>query len=111
MLVAFLIKVLSFFPWLRSRQDSRLDTIHPSCELDLSHNKCSTTETKFKDITAYMERLQRVELILDQLSSKPAEIPLDKERMILDSMDRIRCVEFDLQMANKVSIYSHNISL
>lgn len=64
-----------------------------------------------KDITAYMERLQRVELILNQLSSKPAEIPVDKERMILDSMDRIRGVEFDLQMANKVSIYSRNISL
>ncbi|XP_042445797.1 phosphatidylinositol/phosphatidylcholine transfer protein SFH13-like [Zingiber officinale] len=102
MSVAFLIKMLSFFPMLRSRQDSRSENIHLSSELDLSHKKYSATATMIKDATAYMERLQRVESILNQLTNKPAEIPLDKERMILDSMDRIRCVEFDLQMANKV---------
>ncbi|KAG6532838.1 hypothetical protein ZIOFF_006692 [Zingiber officinale] len=108
MSVAFLIKMLSFFPMLRSRQDSRSENIHLSSELDLSHKKYSTTATMIKDATAYMERLQRVESILNQLTNKPAEIPLDKERMILDSMDRIRCVEFDLQMANKVCTASNN---
>lgn len=111
MLVAFFVKVLSLFRLLRSRQDRRLENIYPSDELDLAHNKYSTTEAMSKDATAYMERLQRVELILNQLSRKSAEIPRDKERMLRDSMDRIKNIEFDLQKANKVSNYSHDMIL
>lgn len=111
MLVAIVVKVLSLFRLLRSRQDRRLENIYPSDELDLAHNKYSTTEAMSKDATAYMERLQRVELILNHLSSKSAEIPQDKEQMLRDSMDRIKGMEFDLQKANKVSNYSHDMIL
>ncbi|CAD5165291.1 phosphatidylinositol/phosphatidylcholine transfer protein SFH13 isoform X1 [Musa acuminata AAA Group] len=101
-LVAFLIKMLSFFRILWSRQDRRLN-VHLSNALDLACNKNSTTEALKEDcVTSCMERLQKLELMLNELSNKPAEIPREKEHMILDSMDRIKCVEFDIHKTNKV---------
>lgn len=106
-LVAFLIKMLSFFRILWSRQDRRLN-VHLSNALDLACNKNSTTEALKEDcVTSCMERLQKLELMLNELSNKPAEIPREKEHMILDSMDRIKCVEFDIHKTNKVSLLSH----
>ncbi|KAJ8491245.1 hypothetical protein OPV22_012966 [Ensete ventricosum] len=101
-LVAFIIKMLSFFRILWSRQDRRLN-VHLSNALDLACNKNSTTEARKEDcVTSYMERLQKLEVIINELSNKPAEIPREKEQMILDSMDRIKCVEFDIHKTNKV---------
>ncbi|URD98366.1 CRAL/TRIO, N-terminal domain [Musa troglodytarum] len=102
-LVSFLVKMLSFLRILRSRQDRTLENVHPSDALDLTCNNNSTLETINENcITSYMERLQKLELIMNELSNKPAEIPQEKEHMILDSIDRIKCVEYDLHKTNKV---------
>ncbi|CAD5173542.1 unnamed protein product [Musa acuminata subsp. malaccensis] len=102
-LVSFLVKMLSFLRILRSRQDRRLENVHPSDALDLTYNNNSTMETINENcITSYVERLQKLELIMNELSNKPAEIPQEKEHMILDSIDRIKCVEYDLHKTNKV---------
>ncbi|XP_042428915.1 phosphatidylinositol/phosphatidylcholine transfer protein SFH13-like [Zingiber officinale] len=103
MLTSFLVKVLSFLRTLRSRHDTSSENIHSLEALDLAHNKNSTAETIKKDyVTACMNRLQKVELMLNELSSKPAEIPPEKERMIMDLIDRIKSVEFDVPKTNKV---------
>ncbi|WOL17195.1 phosphatidylinositol/phosphatidylcholine transfer protein SFH13-like isoform X3 [Canna indica] len=102
-LVAFIVKMLSFFNILRPRQDRRLVNVHSSDALVLAQNNNSTGAiVKTESVASFMERLQKLELFLHELSSKPAEIPQEKEHMILDSMDRIKCIECDLQKTNRV---------
>lgn len=49
-----------------------------------------------------IQRLQELEKTFEELSSKPAQIPLEKEQMLLNSMDRIKSVEYDLEKTKKV---------
>ncbi|KAK4750580.1 hypothetical protein SAY87_004062 [Trapa incisa] len=51
---------------------------------------------------ACMERLQRLEKVLEELSCKPARIPVEKEKMLLESMERIKSVEHDLEKTKRV---------
>lgn len=50
-----------------------------------------------------VERLQKVEQILEELKSKHAQIPKEKDQMLLHSLERIKSVEFDLDKTKKVS--------
>lgn len=50
-----------------------------------------------------VERLQKVEKVLEELKNKPAEIPKEKDQMLLHSLDRIKSVEFDLEKTKRVS--------
>ena len=50
-----------------------------------------------------VERLQNVEQILDKLKNRPAEIPREKDQMLLHSLERIKSVEFDLDKTKRVS--------
>ncbi|KAJ6727677.1 PHOSPHATIDYLINOSITOL/PHOSPHATIDYLCHOLINE TRANSFER PROTEIN SFH13 [Salix koriyanagi] len=49
-----------------------------------------------------IERLQRLENIYEELSNKPAGIPLEKEKMLTESLERIKSVEFDLEKTKRV---------
>ncbi|KAL0362987.1 UNVERIFIED_CONTAM: Phosphatidylinositol/phosphatidylcholine transfer protein SFH13 [Sesamum calycinum] len=49
-----------------------------------------------------VQRLQRLESLLEQLNSKPAEIPIEKDQILQQSLDRIKCVEFDLENTKRV---------
>ncbi|CAL9175390.1 unnamed protein product [Musa hybrid cultivar] len=101
--IAFLIKVLSFFHIFRSRPDRRLENVHPSDALSLIPDNNSTTEAAKEDkVTPLIERLEKLESMLNELSRKPAEIPQEKEHAIRESMNRIKSVEFDLHKTNKV---------
>ncbi|CAL9043738.1 unnamed protein product [Musa banksii] len=101
--IAFLIKVLSFFHIFRSRPNRRLENVHPSDALSLIPDNNSTTEAAKEDkVTPLIERLEKLESMLNELSRKPAEIPQEKEHAIRESMNRIKSVEFDLHKTNKV---------
>lgn len=103
--IAFLIKVLSFFHIFRSRPDRRLENVHPSDALSLIPDNNSTTEAAKEDkVTPLIERLEKLESMLNELSRKPAEIPQEKEHAIRESMNRIKSVEFDLHKTNKVGL-------
>lgn len=52
-----------------------------------------------------VQRLQRLESLLEQLNSKPAEIPIEKDQILQQSLDRIKCVEFDLENTKRVIIH------
>nr|GMC75597.1 phosphatidylinositol/phosphatidylcholine transfer protein SFH13 [Ipomoea batatas] len=45
------------------------------------------------------QRLQKLEQLLDELNKKPANIPLEKDKLIHQSLDRIKSVESDLGKA------------
>ncbi|CAL9046755.1 unnamed protein product [Musa banksii] len=102
-LMKLLVKVLSFLRIFRRRPERRLENVHPSDVSSLIPDNHIVSEAVKEDkVTPYIERLEKLELILNELSRKPAEIPQEKEHAILDSMNRIKNVEFDLHKTNKV---------
>lgn len=50
-----------------------------------------------------VHRLQKLEKLLEELNKKPAEIPLEKDQILQQSMDRIKLVESDLENTKRVS--------
>lgn len=48
-----------------------------------------------------VQRLQRLESLLEELNKKPAEIPLEKEQLLQRSLERIKSVEFDLEKTKR----------
>ncbi|GFS31691.1 Sec14p-like phosphatidylinositol transfer family protein [Actinidia rufa] len=49
-----------------------------------------------------VQRLQRLEKLLEELNKKPSEIPLEKEQMLNQSLERIKSVELDLDKTKRV---------
>ncbi|KAL8469554.1 hypothetical protein ACS0TY_032410 [Phlomoides rotata] len=55
--------------------------------------KASIVEDKVRPC---VERLQRLESLLEEVNNKPAEIPVDKDQIIQQSLERIKGIESDL---------------
>ncbi|XP_072978246.1 phosphatidylinositol/phosphatidylcholine transfer protein SFH13-like [Typha angustifolia] len=101
--VAFLLKVLSLFRIFGCRRERRLENIHPSDTPVSSPSHLPDAEAVGEDLVSpCLERLQKLESVFKQLSSKPPEIPQEKERVLLDSFDRIKSIEFDLEKTKKI---------
>lgn len=49
-----------------------------------------------------VQRLQRLENLLEEINKKPAEIPLEKDQLLQRSLERIKSVEFDLEKTKRV---------
>ncbi|XP_058114558.1 phosphatidylinositol/phosphatidylcholine transfer protein SFH13-like isoform X2 [Magnolia sinica] len=102
-LTVFLIKVLVFFRILLGAFESKKDSLLPSNSSDPDPDSHPAAEAVREDrVLPCLDRLQRLENIVGELSTKPIEIPLDKEHMILESLDRIKNIEFDLERTKKV---------
>ncbi|XP_077214740.1 phosphatidylinositol/phosphatidylcholine transfer protein SFH13-like [Tasmannia lanceolata] len=102
-LVAFIVKLLGFFRFFHHQTERKHGNIHPSNTLEPnSGSHLAAGNVKEGHFRPCIERLQRLEMIFGELSSKPAEIPLEKEHMIMESLDRIKSVEFDLEKTKKV---------
>ena len=65
-----------------------------------------TLSEKDSILPCIQERLQRLEKAFVELSHRPAEIPLEKEKMLMSSLDRIKSVEFDLENTKRVFLYT-----
>ncbi|KAI3456744.1 hypothetical protein Pfo_013407 [Paulownia fortunei] len=63
------------------------------------HLKAVTEEDRVRPC---VQRLQRLESLLEELNNKPAEIPVDKDHILQQSLDRIKCVEYDLEKTKRV---------
>ncbi|KAL1563031.1 Phosphatidylinositol/phosphatidylcholine transfer protein sfh13 [Salvia divinorum] len=48
-----------------------------------------------------LQRLQRLENLLEEIKKKPAEIPLEKDQLLQLSLERIKSVEFDLEKTKR----------
>ncbi|KAI4320863.1 hypothetical protein MLD38_034303 [Melastoma candidum] len=53
-------------------------------------------------VSRCMERLHRLDEMLEELSNRPPVIPAEKERMLLVSFDRIKAIERDLEKTKMV---------
>lgn len=49
-------------------------------------------------------RLQKLESLLEELNSKPTEIPADKDQILHQSLERIKNMESDLEKTKRVII-------
>ncbi|XP_043688764.1 phosphatidylinositol/phosphatidylcholine transfer protein SFH13 isoform X2 [Telopea speciosissima] len=104
-LLAFVIKLLAYFRFLHCRLGRRQGNIHPSNSLEPNqeiHPPAEEAVNEENRALPYLERLQRLETLFEEISTKPAGIPLDKEQLLQDSLDRIKSVELDLEKTKRV---------
>ncbi|XP_056177181.1 phosphatidylinositol/phosphatidylcholine transfer protein SFH13 isoform X4 [Syzygium oleosum] len=104
-LVSFMVKLVAFFRLFASKLGRKQNIVHPSNMIESNTNSQPQVVDDINEedrLLPCIERLQRLEKALEELSHKPTEIPLDKERMLLESLDRIKSVEFDLDKTKRV---------
>lgn len=100
------IRTLPFESWRRQTD------IYPSSALEEKHD-ChlpSNNEVACEEdhLHPCIERLQRLEQLIEELNKKPTEMPLEKEQMLHQSLDRIKSVEYDLEKTKRVSTCSQS---
>ncbi|KAF8766046.1 hypothetical protein HU200_007891 [Digitaria exilis] len=103
LLLTLMFKVFAFFHIAYGQQETRVNNPVPPAEPEPISDDHPAVETFSIDhISPIIERLQRLEGKVDELGSKPPEIPLEKEQSLLESWDRIKCMESDLERTKKV---------
>ncbi|XP_066399327.1 phosphatidylinositol/phosphatidylcholine transfer protein SFH13-like isoform X2 [Miscanthus floridulus] len=103
LLLAFIVKVFAFFHIVYSQQETRANNPLPLAEPEPISDDHPAVETFNVDhISLVIERLQRLEGKVYELGSKPPAIPMEKDQSLLDSWNRIKCIESDLERTKKV---------
>ncbi|KAL0680341.1 hypothetical protein Bca4012_008323 [Brassica carinata] len=105
-ILALLLKLAAVFRCIPFQILRRKNTITPSIPTEDENSSrliSAPTETTMKDkIRPCLERIQELEKVYEEMRNKPVEIPVEKERMLMDSLDRIKSVEFDLVKTKRV---------
>ncbi|XP_017248317.1 phosphatidylinositol/phosphatidylcholine transfer protein SFH13 [Daucus carota subsp. sativus] len=104
-LLNFVVRLFAFSRSLPF-ESRRRTNVHPSKVIEEKPDEQSPiigeAVTGEDYIHPCVERLQKVEQILDKLKNRPAEIPREKDQMLLHSLERIKSVEFDLDKTKRV---------
>ncbi|GAU16376.1 hypothetical protein TSUD_117250 [Trifolium subterraneum] len=104
-LTSFLERLIVFICNLRFEFWRTQNIVHPSnsTERGINNHSVAIEATSERDyILPCEQRLQRLENIFNELNNKPDGMPLEKEQMLMDSLDRIKSVEFDLEKTKRV---------
>ncbi|KAL0320930.1 UNVERIFIED_CONTAM: Phosphatidylinositol/phosphatidylcholine transfer protein SFH13 [Sesamum radiatum] len=105
--ISITIKLLEFIQNACIEYWRRQTYIYPSnaLENEPEHDRHSPVGTAVvaaeERVLPCVQRLQRLETLLEELNKKPAEIPLEKEQLLTRSLDRIKSVEFDLDKTKR----------
>ncbi|KAF5730427.1 phosphatidylinositol/phosphatidylcholine transfer protein SFH13 [Tripterygium wilfordii] len=108
MLINFIIKLVAIFRGLQFELRRRPNNIHPSNSVEHHINgdppalRPGNNEEAEDRVLPCIERLQRLEKAFEEIRNKPAGIPLEKDQMLKESLDRIKCVEYDLEKTKRV---------
>ncbi|KAK8542579.1 hypothetical protein V6N13_136854 [Hibiscus sabdariffa] len=107
MLIALLVRLAAFIRTVRFESWRRPNYIHPSNTIEPnmnSHSNSTVQEVVNEEdhVRPCIDRLQKLEKAFEELSNKPAVIPIEKEKMLMESLDRIKSVEFDLDKTKRV---------
>lgn len=108
LLITALIKIFSFIRLFISRAERRLETVHPSTPpvpAAEPHHRTINNE----EMCACLQRLDNIESLCNHLATKPPQIPEDKELMLLNSFERIKSIEADLERTKRVSPCHKNL--
>ncbi|KAJ6752549.1 hypothetical protein OIU85_002918 [Salix viminalis] len=99
-LLSFMIKLFALCCSLPFEYWRRQNNINPSNLMEHNtdvHSTAAEAMNEVDHVRPCIYRLQRLEKIYEELSKRPAVIPLEKEKMLTDSLERIKSVEFDLE--------------
>ncbi|KAL3508309.1 hypothetical protein ACH5RR_027710 [Cinchona calisaya] len=105
-MISFIVKLFVVMRNLPFDQWRMQTNIHPSNALEeqpdnqLSVNAQAVGEED--QVLPCVHRLQRLEKLLEELNNKRTEIPMEKNQMLQQSMERIKCVEMDLEKTKRV---------
>uniref|UniRef100_A0A803QA55 CRAL-TRIO domain-containing protein n=1 Tax=Cannabis sativa TaxID=3483 RepID=A0A803QA55_CANSA len=107
MFLSFLFRLFTIFRSERFEFWRRQNNIHPSNLIEhntSSHSEAVEAETSNEEdrVLPCIERLQRLEKVFSEISNKPATIPIEKEKILMESMDRIKNVEIDLEKTKRL---------
>ncbi|EYU33746.1 hypothetical protein ABFS82_08G165200 [Erythranthe guttata] len=107
-LVSIMLKLFALIQNARVEYWRRRTNIYPSnaLENELQSNSRLPTSVEASAsgedrVLPCVQRLQKLENLLKEIDKKPAEIPVEKEQLLLRSMDRIKSVEFDLEKTRR----------
>ncbi|PIN25120.1 Phosphatidylinositol transfer protein SEC14 [Handroanthus impetiginosus] len=106
-LIAIMVKLFAIIQNAPVEYWRRQTNVHPSNALDNvtetnNHLPVATEAVRGEDrVLPFIQRLQRLESLLDELNKKPAEIPLEKEQLLQRSLNRIKSVEVDLEKTKR----------
>ncbi|KAL2473160.1 Phosphatidylinositol/phosphatidylcholine transfer protein SFH13 [Forsythia ovata] len=105
-LISFMVKLFAlirnvpFEYWRRQTNAYPSNALGGEPKLD-SHPPANAEAICEDQFLPCVQRLQRLETLLEELNKKPAEIPLEKDQMLKQSMDRIKSVELDLEKTKR----------
>ncbi|KAK1581895.1 hypothetical protein Q3G72_010036 [Acer saccharum] len=103
-LLSFMVRLVTFFRSLQLLW-RRQNDIHPSNLLESnanSHPPAVEAVIEEDRVLPCIERLQKLEKVFEELNNKPAVIPVEKDRMLMESLQRIKSVESDLEKTKRV---------
>lgn len=108
-LLSFVVGLFGVFHCLRPGFWRRPNSIHPSNIRENNRNSHLLDSERARaseiQIRPCIERLEQLEKAFEVLRNKPPGIPLEKEQMLLESLERIRSVELDLEKTKSVSLF------
>lgn len=107
MLIALLVRLAAFTRTVRFEFWRKPNNIHPSNMIESSTNNLSNSSAaesvyEVDHVLPCIERLEKLEKTFEELRNKPTGIPVEKEKMLMESLDRIKSVEFDLEKTKRV---------
>ncbi|KAI4388553.1 hypothetical protein MLD38_000872 [Melastoma candidum] len=105
-LLSLVFRLIGLFPLIlssikRKKRDADMCNVVEEV-VDAAHPSSAAATISEDHVVPCLERLRRLEELLEELANKPTTIPIDKERMLLQSFDRIKAVECDLEKTKTV---------
>ncbi|XP_071937529.1 phosphatidylinositol/phosphatidylcholine transfer protein SFH9-like isoform X2 [Coffea arabica] len=98
--IYMLIPALSRLFKMNNGENSLENQHRPELGIQMSQGE-RLLQVKNDDLDPCWQRLQHLESVVNELLNKPTKIPPDKEDILLESMNRIKSIEYDLQKTKK----------
>ncbi|XWS09570.1 hypothetical protein CRYUN_Cryun39dG0001600 [Craigia yunnanensis] len=107
MLISLLVRLAAFILTVRFEFGRKRNNFHSLNMMESnmnSHSNSTAPEAVNEEdqVLPCIERLQKLEKAFEEVSNKPVGIPVEKEKMLMESLDRIKSVEFDLEKTKRV---------
>ncbi|PHT44063.1 Phosphatidylinositol/phosphatidylcholine transfer protein SFH13, partial [Capsicum baccatum] len=104
-LIPFVLKLFAFIRSLPFEYWRRQTNVIPTNALEERQGSSSSVNDealqRVSEVHPCMQRLHQLENLLEEINKKPAEIPAEKDRMLHQSLSRIKSVEVDLEKTKR----------
>ena len=102
-LATVLVRISSLLNFFVCRQERMIGNAHSYAEAEQGNPQT----VRDGDISACLQRLEKLESLCNHMMSKPPDMPKDKELLLLQSFDRIKSLEADLERTKVVSCFPY----